>query len=493
MTARTPNTVLLVTPPYHCGMVESAGVWMPLGLAYLAGAVRRAGYDPEIYDAMSLFHDMAQIRARLAASDPDVVAVTAYTATMPAALDVLRAAKEECPGVVTVIGGVHPTHMAAEVLADRSVDYVVRGEGELTLPELLDALRAGESPARVAGVSYRDGVVVAQTPDRPFVADLDTLPVAWDLIDWPVYHYRTKPGSRLAIASWARGCPEACAFCSQQKLWRRTWRPRGVEAVVAEARMLRERFGVDTLEVADEYPTRDRGRWERILDRLIEEDLGIELLVETRADDVVRDEDLIGKYRDAGILHLYVGVESVRQERLDAMRKRLRVADSRRAIDLLNRADIISETSFLFGFPEDTPETVEETLRLSFEYAPDLAFFLAATPWPYADWYADVADRVEVTDYAKYNLINPIIRPDAMTRDELSGLLSSAFMRFYGAKMSSLGRLSEHKRTYMKRVAKLLMEESYLAAEVKAAMLERRPTAAGATMPHGHPAGVAAA
>ncbi len=203
--------------------------------------------------------------------------------------------------------------------------------------------------------------------------------------------------------------------------------------------------------------------------------------------------DLIGKYRDAGILHVYVGVESVRQERLDAMRKRLRVEDSRRAIHLLNDADIITETSFLFGFPEDTPETVEETLRLSFDYAPDLAFFLAATPWPYADWYRDVADRVEVTDYAKYNLINPIIRPDAMTRDELARLLSSAFMRFYGAKMSTLGRLSEHKRAYMLRVAKLLMEESYLAAEVKAAMLNGHPVAPGVTMPHSHPAGVAAA
>ena len=70
MTVRTPNTVLLVTPPYHCGMVESAGVWMPLGLAYLAGAVRRAGYDPEIYDAMSLFHDMAQIRAQACRQQP---------------------------------------------------------------------------------------------------------------------------------------------------------------------------------------------------------------------------------------------------------------------------------------------------------------------------------------------------------------------------------------------------------------------------------------
>ena len=84
-------------------------------------------------------------------------------------------------------------------------------------------------------------------------------------------------------------------------------------------------------------------------------------------------------------------------------------------------------------------------------------------------------------DYSKYNLINPILRLDAMTRDELAGLLSGAFMRFYGHKMRELGRLTPHKRTYMTRVAKLLMENSYLAAEVKA------------SMPHsGHPAGVAA-
>jgi anaerobic magnesium-protoporphyrin IX monomethyl ester cyclase len=163
------------------------------------------------------------------------------------------------------------------------------------------------------------------------------------------------------------------------------------------------------------------------------------------------------------------------------MRKRLRVQDSRRAIELLNDADIISETSFLLGFPDDTPQTVEETLGLSFEYAPDLAFFLAITPWPYADWYADVADRVEVHDYSKYNLINPILRPDAMTRDELAALLSGAFMRFYGHKMRDLAQMTPHKRTYMTRVAKLLMENSYLAAEVMA------------SMPHsGRPAGVAA-
>ena len=316
MAVKKLRRVLLVTPPYHCGMVESAGVWMPLGLAYLAGSLRRAGLRPgDLRRHVAVPRHGADKAAAGGQHVRTSVAVTAYTATLPAAAAVLRAAKEDCPGVGHRHRRCAPHPHGREVLADQSIDYVVRGEGELSVP------RAARLPARRREAGARRRRLVSRRRRRrrharPAVREptWTTLPVAWDLIDWPTYHYRTKPGSRLAIASWARGCPEACSFCSQQKLWRRTWRPRSVEAVVAEARMLRERFGVDTLEVADEYPTRDRDRWERILDRLIEEDLGIELLVETRADDVVRDAGIIGKYRDAGILHLYVGVESVRQE-----------------------------------------------------------------------------------------------------------------------------------------------------------------------------------
>jgi anaerobic magnesium-protoporphyrin IX monomethyl ester cyclase len=468
---RQNQRVMLITPPYHCGMVESAGVWMPLGLAYLAGSLRAAGFDPIIYDAMSLFHNLDQIRATLADVQPDVVGLTAYTATVGAALDVAHAAKEVAPRALTVMGGIHPSFMAAQVLADPAVDYVVRGEGEHTFAELLACLNALDEPAAVPGVSYRlDDGHVASTPCRPFLRDLDALPVAWDLLDWPTYYYRTKPGSRLAIVSWARGCTESCTFCSQQKFWRRTWRPRSVESIIAELRLLREVYGVDTVEVADEYPTRDPERWTRILDRLIEEDLGIELLMETRADDVVRDAPLLERYRDAGILHVYVGVESVRQDRLDSMRKNLDVDQSRLALRLLNDTGIITETSFLLGFPDETRESVEKTLELSLEYDPDLAFFLAITPWPYSAYWDEVKDSVEVFDYSRYNLCNPVLRPGEMTRDELSGLLSHCFQTFYMAKMRRLGSMSPNKRLYLMSVAKLLMENSYLAGEVKVSM-----------------------
>lgn len=480
------QNVLLITPDYHCGMVESAGVWMPLGLAYLAGSLKATGFSPIIYDAMSRFDSSADIAARIALEKPDVVATTAFTATLPAALEVLRAAKREVPGVLTVIGGVHPTFMAAEVLGDPAVDYVVRGEGELAFPELLACLNAGDSPSKVRGISYRGEGGVVDTPSRPLIADLDALPIDWDGLEWPLYHYRTKPGSHLAISSWARGCPMSCRFCSQQKLYRRTWRPRGVESIISELKMLRSRFGVDTLEIADEYPTCDRDRWIELLDRLIDEDLGIELLAETRADDILRDADIIERYRDAGILHMYVGVESPTQSHLDWIDKGLLVSESKLAIELLNRAGIITETSFLLGYPDDTPQTVEETLRLANEYAPDLAFFLAITPWPYADMYADIADTVEVFDYSKYNLINPIIKPQGMTRDELAARLSKAFADFYMNKMRTLSQMLPHKRDYMMRVAKLLMENSYLSAEVSGSMSALHAMGAHPGMPHDH-------
>jgi anaerobic magnesium-protoporphyrin IX monomethyl ester cyclase len=237
------------------------------------------------------------------------------------------------------------------------------------------------------------------------------------------------------------------------------------------------------VEVADEHPTRDAERWERILDRIIEEDLGIELLMETRADDIVRDAPLLHKYRRAGIRHVYVGVESVRQDRLDAMGKNLRVEQSREALRLLNQAGFITETSFLLGFPDETRASVERTLELSYEFDPDLAFFLAITPWPYTDYYREVKDSVEVFDYSRYNLSNPILRPGEMSREELSALLSHCFQQFYMNKMRNMGAMPAEKRQYLLGVAKLLRENSYLASEVKASM---DSLAMGSAMPPMH-------
>jgi anaerobic magnesium-protoporphyrin IX monomethyl ester cyclase len=456
--------IALVTPPYHSGVVETAGTWPNSAFVYLAGALRAAGHDPVIYDAMTMHHEVEDIVAHLEDVRPDVVLTSAYTPSYPAATRTLRAIKGALPGVTTGIGGVHAHFMYEEVLTEDgdAVDYVLRGEGEQTLPELIACLEAGDDPARVAGIAYKDGGGVRATPDRPFISDLDGLPTAWDLVDWDLYRFYPLPETRLATVSSSRGCDQACTFCSQQAFWERSWRARSAEDFVGELESLRDEHGVGVVMLSDETPTLDRERWERILDLLIEREVGVHILMETRVDDILRDEDLMDRYRLAGVDHIYVGVERTDQDSLDMFKKNTEVEMGRKAIELINAQDIISETSLVLGLPSDTKESIRATFELATHYDPDLAFFLTIAPWPYSDIYPDLEPYIESYDYEDYNLVAPVVRPEAMTRDELMAEVIDCYRDFYMGKLKKVPSMSKKKREYFVVTMKLLMENSYL-------------------------------
>ncbi len=481
--AKKIRKILFVTPPYHCGVLESAGGWLPLNFVYLAGSLRKAGYEVEVYDAMVKFHEYSEIRKHLENSQADIVATTAYTAMINDALKVLKLAKEVNPEVITLLGGIHPTFCFAEILKENYsfVDYIIRGEGEETIVELINCLSAGDEPRKVSGIAFpafaeastgkSRGNKIISTPERSFVADLDSLPMAWDLLEWSDYTFHTKPGSILAVVSSSRGCTQGCTFCSQRLFWKQSWRARKPENFVAELEYLNQRHGVDVVMLSDEVPTLDRSRWERILDLLIAKRMnGVvtpELLMETRVDDILRDKDILDKYRKAGVLHIYVGVESASQETLDRFHKNLKIEQSAEAIELINQQEIISETSFVLGMPEDTPESIKKTIELAQYYNPDMAFFLAIAPWPYAEIYPELKPYIQVFDYSKYNLVNPVVKPKQMTLEELNRELLNAFQTFYMKKFSQLEQMSKFKKDYLLAVAKLFVEHSYLAQEMK--------------------------
>ncbi|GAF86838.1 unnamed protein product, partial [marine sediment metagenome] len=274
-------------------------------------------------------------------------------------IKVLKSAKEVNPEALTILGNVHPTFCWEEVLEENHdvVDYVIRGEGEETIVALLNGVKQGRDLREIKGIAFwKDGKAIV-TPERRFVENLDYLPTAWDLIEWKDYTYYTKPGSTLAVVSSSRGCTQNCSFCSQRLFWKQHWRARSPENLVAELEYLNKVFGVDVAMLSDEIPTFDRDRWERILDLLIKKDLDLELLMETRVDDILRDKDILHKYRRAGVVHIYVGVESASQETLDQFNKGIKIEESKKAIELINETDIISETSFVLGMPNDTKES----------------------------------------------------------------------------------------------------------------------------------------
>ena len=462
--------ISLITTPYHSGVVESAGTWLNVGFVYIAGALRQAGYEVDYYDAMSLWHDWPDIQKRIEDFNPDVVATTSFTASIVDALKVLDLAKKINPEIVTVIGNVHATFCYEELLSDPEspIDYIVRGEGEITLPTLLNCLNANDDPGKVGGLAFnKDGAIIS-TPTVPFIENLDILPTAWDLVDWPIYSYNPKPDSTLAIVSSSRGCRMNCSFCSQQLFWQKTWRARSPENFVSELEMLHTKFGVNVAMLADEIPTRDRARWDKILDLLIERQVGVKLLMETRVDDILRDEDIMDKYHGAGIEHIYVGVEAGSQALLDLFKKGTKIEQSKRAIDLINNADIVSETSFVLGMPQDTPESISEIVDLAIHYNPDMAFFLAIAPWPYADLYPKLEKYVATTDYRKYNLVEPVIKPINMSLAEVEKELGHAAQKFFMHKFQNLEKLTPWKQEFMLAVFDLLVNNSYLAGQMKA-------------------------
>ena len=425
--------------------------------------MQRAGYGVALYDAMTRFHSLDQVRATLRREQPDAVFVSCITATVMDGIEVCRIAREELPRCLTALGNTHPSFMYEEILhAHPEVEVIVRDEGEITSVELIEAWRTGSDLGKVAGLAFRrEGCVVA-TPRRSFITDLNTQDPAWNLVPWKEYTYRPKPGSTLAVVSSSRGCKQHCSFCSQRLFWRESWRAVAAEKFVGELEFLRDRHGVDVVMIADEIPSLDPLRWQRILDLLIEREVGTSILLETRVDDIVRDADWLPRYRRAGVEHIYVGVESVNQATLDVFKKDARVEQGKRAIELINEHDMISETSFVMGMPNETEAEMARTIELAKFFNPDMAFFLAITPWPYADLYREVEAHIATRDYRKYNLVEPVIKPTAMTLDQVRAQLFRGFREFYLNKMKQVPTMPAWKQEFMRSLMHLLMHHSYL-------------------------------
>jgi len=476
-TAANRKKVLLVTPPYHSGVDEIAGRWIPLGFVYLAAAVRQAALDAEIYDAMAKGHAYPEIEQRFRESMADYVASTAITSTINDAVKTLELAKRIRPDTVTILGGVHPTFMYEEVLTNsEAVDYIVIGEGEVTLRNLLEVLEAGGDPAMVAGIAFRRGSAVVRTEKRPVMEALDGLPAAWDLLEWADYPSLVIPDSRQGAISTSRGCDHDCVFCSQQMFWEKSWRARDPRNVADEVEYLYSSYHVNVFLITDEYPTRDRERWEAILDAIIAKNIPIHLLMETRGSDIIRDREIIGKYRKAGVIYISIGIETSDQPALDAMKKEIDIEEMKQAIDILREQEIVSDASFMLGFPDETPASIKKTMHLVQQFDPDIANFLIYTPWPYAEGYADLKPFIRVHDYTKYNMVDPVLEPYDMSTLQVEVAQADCYRRFFMGKiMEYMTMKATFRRDYLMRITKLFMGSSFVMKKLGVGILGKIP------------------
>jgi len=463
------SKILFVTAPYHCWGVQVVGTWPPLHLAYLAGAALEAGIEARIFDAMNKKVSFDEIRAEIERFRPDYVMTLDYlpvtgaisTATVPDCLKILNIAKEIDPAIVTLLGGPHPSFMYQEIFADAAnrVDYVLMGEPEQTLKQLLTAQPEGNAN-NVKGIAYRHGEQVVVNGQQPHIVDLDSLTPAWHLLDWNDYNYLVEPLGRMASILTSRGCDMDCAFCSQRMFWREDWRCRKPEKVIAEMEHLIKTYQIRFFTLIDPYPTKNRERWELYLDLLIEKKLGVYLLIETRVEDIIRDADILHKYGEAGIIHVYLGAESADKDVLNSLNKGTDFEQNKQALDLLREVGIITEASFMVGFPSETWDSIQNTIDSAIYLNPDIAVFPVVTPMPFTPLFKDMKERIRVFDYSQYNLVTPIVEPYNMKMAEITKALGLCYMQFYSNKMHEIVALEDgFKRRYMLSAFMLMMKD----------------------------------
>jgi anaerobic magnesium-protoporphyrin IX monomethyl ester cyclase len=431
--------ILFVHPNYRSGGAEIAGTWPPAWVAYLTGPLKRAGFDDITFiDAMTEGLSDDELRQRMTALQPDVVGTTAITPSIYAAERVLEIAALHVPQAVRVLGGIHATFMYQQVLAEAPhIDVIVRGEGEEIAVALFTAIDEGRWPAdarKIKGLAFREGEQVVATEAADTIKDMASIKPDWDILDWNQYTY-IPLGTRVAIPNLARGCPFTCSFCSQWKFWR-DYRVRDPKDVVDEIQELHEKHGVGFFILADEEPTINRKTFIRFCQELIDRGLPdkVKWGINTRVTDIYRDKELLPFYRKAGLVHVSLGTEAAAQMKLDRFNKETKVEENKEAIRLLRAADIFVEAQFIVGLDNETPETLEETFQMAWDWQPDLANWAMYTPWPYTPLFETLKDQVEVHDFSKYNFVTPIMKPAAMERGELLDGVMKNYRRFYSRK-----------------------------------------------------------
>lgn len=428
--------ICLIHPNYHSGGAEIAGSWPPAWVAYIAGSLKAAGYtDLHFIDAMTDHLSPDDLRQRLRELQPDVVGTTAITPSIYVAEETLQVAQEVVPDALRVLGGIHATFMYKQVLSEAPwVDVIVRGEGEEIIVNVIRCLeqrRLTSERGQIQGIAYRCGDEIIATLAAPTVKDLDGIRPDWSLLNWEQYTY-VPLNRRVAIPNMARGCPFTCSFCSQWKFWR-DYRVRDPIKVVDEIETLVNDHGVGFFILADEEPTIHRKKFIQFCEELIRRGLPerVQWGINTRVTDIMRDKKLLPLYRRAGLVHVSLGTEAAAQLKLDRFNKETKVEENKEAIRLLREADIFVEAQFIVGLDNETPETLEETYRMAWDWQPDLANWAMYTPWPFTSLFQDLGDKVEIFDFDKYNFVTPIMKPQSMTRAELLDGVMKNYRRFY--------------------------------------------------------------
>ena len=430
--------ILLAIPPdvHHLEIYRVAKMNAPpLGLAWIAAVLERAGHKVKILDSPTLRLTLDRFLREVKSWKPDLVGLSLLTPLAPKGYKAIKALKEECGEIPVVAGGIHPTFMYEEAL-DHGADVVVRGEGEYTSLELVEVIEKRgldeEALRKVRGIAFRSrsGETVVTEP-RPFIENLDDLPwPARHLLPMDRYTLLGKP-IRVAHVMAGRGCPYGCSYCTTSYFWGRRLRLRSARSVAEEIEHVVDEYKAEYVVFADDELTVSKKFVRELLGELKSRGLDLQFACGSRVDHL--DRELLKSLIDSGCVCLYLGVESASQATLDKIGKRITVEQAVRAFRMIRELGGFAVGSFILGFPWETVEDMKRTIEFAVKLDPDYAQFTALTPYPGTPLFDFASENGLIVDWnwEHYTTLRPVMKGFCFTVEMLGRMLKYAYRKFY--------------------------------------------------------------
>ena len=430
------NSILLIHPlGYPAGAAKEdisriANLMPPLGLASIAAYLDKQSTQCTIVDCFALPDSDRLIRDNLLTQQPAWIGISCTTSGFLDGIRIAKLAKGILPDIRTIFGGAHVSALKQKILAAYpEVDFIVVGEGEQTLAELLQSRNS--DPERIPGLIYRSrtGEIVF-TGYRRKAVELDTLPFpAYEKLaeypqaySLPIFNYPKAPNTSC-ISS--RGCPYACSYCDRS-VFRRTFRYNSSEYLYEHLRYLKERFGIRHINFYDDQFTFNRKRVEEFTRLMIDRPLQMTFNCAVRAEHI--DRQLLEQMQDAGCWMISLGIETGDEDLLAQHRQNPSLEMLADKIRLIKRIGIRTKGLLMMGLPGETEDSVKRSMDYVFSLPLDDFNLSKFTPFPGSPLYEDVHEYGSFNeDWEKMDCMHFLFVPDGMSKDRLEKL----FTQFY--------------------------------------------------------------
>jgi radical SAM superfamily enzyme YgiQ (UPF0313 family) len=417
--------ILLVNPPFQ-RLKGIAQTYFPLGLGYLCAVLSSdKRVDAMIYNAETpnfserlpfhiKYQDMLNLHNRYINSlqddhhyvwqeiyevikdfNPDIVGISVMTAKYGSSLKISKIAKSVNKNCKVIWGGPHATVDSERVLENNAVDFVVRGEGEITLKDLIDLLVESKDNfrddlSRINGLSYKIDSKVFHNPDRAFIEDLDTL--AFPEKEKVFFSNRYLPSSWGDIIT-SRGCPFNCGYCSAPNIWTYKVRYRSIQKILEEIDAIISKYNTKEFYFWDDNLTLNRDRTLKFCRLLKQNRMRISWGCTTRVD--LLDDLIVKEMKQAGCSYISIGIETGSDRILKNIHKGISLEEVNLAVNLLNKYRLKYEAFFMVGFPEETQEDIKQTVNFMKQLKNAKICLSIFTPYPCTEQY-EIARRYKL-------------------------------------------------------------------------------------------------